>query len=301
MKKVRLLLPVLLAFLLFACTSCGETPQASKPTPTPTSGQADNLDDSNGIPSVPQSGKQENPQDEPVPEETDKRSTTYGPSIFIIEASGSWQHEIDAGMYANYECELYLDKIEPHNMHDDNGAYTGVFWLKLTLNTEEYFSKMLKDVPFVNISMDAEAEGIQDNLSFYLRDGYTRDPTANFDIPDGQDGQLKPDHNALAGKGSFVVSSTYGNLNVHAVDTQKGISLGDQQSGATDTEVSYVIYVEPDPTRQATQRNVKIYFMLSDGSSTVLDGVWHRLPGYPEDLEKYYNSGKSREILKKRQ
>jgi hypothetical protein len=304
MKKIMLLLSVLLLlFWVFACTSCGKAPLDTL-TPTPASGneQAEESDDSEGIPSVPmQVGKQENPPNEPPPEETDKRSTTYGPSIFVIEASGSWQHEIDAGCYANYECELYLDKIEPHNMHDDTGAYTGVFWLKMTLNTEEYFSKFLKTVPFVDISMGTEAEGIRDNLSFFLRDGYTRDPTANFDIPDGQGGYLKPEHNALAGKGSFVVSTTYGNVSVHARDTQKGISLDHQQSGASDLEVSYVVNVEPDPMREATQRDVKIYIMLPDGSSTILGGVWHRLPGYPEDLEKYYNSGKSREILEKHQ
>jgi hypothetical protein len=301
MKKVMLLLSVLLIFCVFTCTSCRRA-QLAAPTPTPSSKQSAGSDDPEGLPGVPvRSSKQENPLDEAVPEETGKRSTTYGPSIFIIEASGSWEHKVDEGIYAYYECELYLDKIEPYNMHDDAGAYTGVFWLKLTLDTGEYLSKILKNVPFVGISMDAEAEGIQDSLSFYLRDGYTRDPTANFDIPDGQDGYLKPKHDALAGKGSFMVRSTYGNISAHAVDTQKGISLDHQQSGASDLEVSYIIHVEPDPMREATQRGVKIYLMLPDGSSTILDGVWRRLPGYPEDLEKYYNSGQSRKILEEHQ
>lgn len=295
------MLTVLLVVLAFACTSCGKIPLAV-PTPTPDSeqeGESDNPKGRFGLP-IP-GGQQENPPDESNPEESDKRSTTYGPSIFVIEASGSWQHEIDTGYYANYECELYLDKIEPHNMHDDKGAYTGVFWLKMVLDTEEYFSEILGDVPFVDISLDAEAEGIRDNLTFYLRDGYTRDPTANFDIPDGQGGYLKPEHDALADKGSFVVSSTYGNLDVNAEDTQKGISMEHQQGGASDFDVSYVIHVAPDPMCEATQRDVRIHIMLSDGSSTTLDGVWRRLPGYPEDLEKYYNSGKSREILDKHQ
>ena len=61
--------------------------------------------------------------------------------------------------------------------------------------------------------------------------------------------------------------------------------MGQQQSGGgSDTEVSYVVHVAPDPTGDATERDVKIYIMLADGSSTVLDGKWHRLPGYPEDL-----------------
>ncbi len=300
MKKV-MLLPALLIVLVFAFTACGETPSA-EPTSTPGSEQGTESDDSEGSPGVPvRSGQQENPPNDPASAEPQKRSTTYGPSIFVIEASGSWQHEIDTGTYANYECELYLDKIEPHNMHDDAGAYTGTFWLKMTLDTEEYFSDILGDVPFVDISLDAEAEGIRENLSFYLRDGYTRDPTANFEIPDGQGGYLKPDHNALAGKGSFVVNPTYGNVSAHGQDTQKGIVLDHQQSGASDLDISYVIHVAPDPMREATQRDVKIHIVLSDGSSTTLDGVWRRLPGYPEDLEKYYNSGKSREILEKHQ
>ena len=74
-----------------------------------------------------------------------------------------------------------------------------------------------------------------------------------------------------------------------------------QQSGASDTEVSYIIHVAPDPNMEATRRDVKIHIILSDGSSTTLDGVWHRLPGYPDDLEKYYKSGKSQEILERHQ
>jgi hypothetical protein len=303
MKKVMLLLFVLLAVIVFSCTACGKASMnTSTPASTSDSEQEEEANDSEGSLGVPVIKKQEeNPPDDPEPDEPGKRSTTYEPSIFVIEASGSWQHELDAGLKVNYECELYLDKIEPHNMHDDMGAYTGVFWLKLTLDTEEYFSGFLKSVPFVDISMDAEAEGIQDNVSFYLRDGYMRDPTANFDIPDGQDSYLKPDHNGLADKGSFVVSATKGNLAVHAQDTQKGIVMGHQQSGASDTEVSYIIHVAPDPNREATQRDVKIHIMLSDGSSTTLDGIWYRLPGYPDDLEKYYNSGRSREILERHQ
>lgn len=302
MKK-SMLLSFLLLFCFVACASCGKT-SPDAPTPANASGtkQAKESDDPEGGIIVPiQGGQKENPPNEPTPEESAKRSTTYEPSIFVIEASGSWQHEIDKGLYVNYECELYLDRIEPHNMHDDAGAYTGVFWLKLTVDASEMLSQINETVPSFNISLAAEAEGISDSLSFYLRDGYTRDPTANFDIPDGQNGHIKPDHNALADKGSFVVSSTYGNINAHAVDTQKGISMGHQQSGGTDTEVSYIVHVEPDPTREATQRAVKIHLTLQDGSSTTLNGVWKRLPGYPEDLEKYYNSGKSREILERHQ
>jgi len=301
MKKVMLLLSVLLLFCVSVCTSCSK-PRSETPTPTPTPGSrqtAESNDPKDG-PGVPvMNEKQENPPT--TPEETNKRSTTYEPSIFVIEASGSWQHVIDTGLYANYECELYLDKIEPYNMHDDTGAYTGVFWLKLKLDASEQFKKIIESMPFVDISLDAEAEGIQDSLSFYLRDGYTRDPTANFDIPDGQGSYLKPEHTALADKGSFVVRPTYGNIDIFFKDTQKGILMNHQQSGATDLDVSYIIHVAPDPTLEATERDVKIYLMLPDGSSTVLDGVWRRLPGYPDDLERYYNSGKSREILEKRQ
>lgn len=303
MKKVMLLLIVLLLFCFFVCVSCSKVGLASPtPTPTPVGSQASETDGSKDSPGVPVSGgKQVSQPNETAPQETQKRSTTYGPSIFVIEASGSWRHQVDTGIYVNYECELYLDKIEPYNMHDDNGAYTGVFWLKLTVDVSEQFSKIIKSVPMVNISLETEAEGIQDSVSFYLRDGYTRDPTANFDIPDGQGGYLKPDHGALADKGSFVVRSTYGNINYHFEDRQKDLLIDYQKSGGTDTEVSYIVHVAPDPTREATERAAKIHLILSDGSSTVLDGVWRRLPGYPDDLEKYYNSGKSREILEKHQ
>ncbi|MGI6538416.1 MAG: hypothetical protein ACOX22_08855 [Caldicoprobacterales bacterium] len=307
MKKLIPMLAFLLAASIFVFTGCGNIPsKAPTPTPSPSPGseQEEETEKPEGGFSGPVKAGQEEgqPSDEPTPAETDKRSTTYGPSIFIIEASGSWEQEIEKGYRVNYECELYLDKIEPHNMHDDNGAYTGVFWLKLTVDASEFISQMTKNVPFMNFNLDVEAEGLNDSVTFYLRDGYTRDPTASFDIPDEQGGSIKPDHNALAGKGSFVVSPTYGNLDIQVVDTQKGITMGQQQSGGgSDTEVSYVVHVAPDPTGDATERDVKIYIMLADGSSTVLDGKWHRLPGYPEDLEKYYNSGKSREILERHQ
>ena len=69
-------------------------------------------------------------------------------------------------------------------MHDDMGAYTA--WLKLTLDTEEYFSGFLKNVPFVDISMDQA--GVYKTMFLYLRWIY-EDPTAS-DIPDGQDSYL---------------------------------------------------------------------------------------------------------------
>lgn len=299
MKKAVLLPVILILFWVFACTSCIK-PVDTPTTPTPTS--TVEPDDFGGGLNVPgQNGHKEDPPSEPAQEENEQRSTTYGPSIFVIEASGSWQQEIEKGYYANYECELYLDKIEPYNMHDDNGAYTGVLWFKIELDVNDYISEMLKDVPFVDISFDLEAEWLNDSMSFYLQDGYTRDPTANFDIPDGQGGHLKPDHGALADKGSFVAALISGNLSTVGQDSFWGILLEHESSITSDMEASYVVHVEPDPSREATERAVKIYLTLQDGSSTVLDGMWYRLSGYPEDLEDYYNSGKSREILERHQ
>lgn len=300
MKKMILWMLALVAFLAMSCTACGKSLSdliSLMPTSTPETESSD----TNGLPIVPgQSGQQEGPSNEQPPEENDKRSTTYEPSIFIIEAAGTWQHEIEDGYYANYECELYLDKIEPHNMHDDTGSYTGTFWLKMTLDTGEYLSDILKDVPFVDISLDAEAEGIREGLSFYLRDGYTRDhPESYFDIPDEHGGNFSVEQNTLADKGSFVITTTNANLEAHGEDTQYGTVLDFQDNSAADLDVGYTIHVSPDPERKATQRNVKIHLMLSDGSSTILDGVWHRLPGYPEDLEDYANSGKRQEIIEK--
>lgn len=296
MKKLMPLLFFLLLIFIFICTSCGESRSASPtPTPAPGSNQTRESNEPAGNPAVPSLVGGQGKLPEPTPEETVKRSTTYEPSIFVIEASGSWERTVEEGIKVNYECELYLDKIEPYNMHDDNGAYTGMFWMKMKVDTSEMLSKI--NVPMFSIGIGAEGEGIEDNVSIYLRDGYTRDPTASFDIPDGEGGTLKPDFDALAGRGSFVISQTSGNVFYFFIDEQKGISDAQQKSGSSPVEVNYVVHVAPDPTREATQRAAKIFISLPDGSSTVLDGVWRRLPGYPDDLSKYYNSGESRKIL----
>lgn len=301
MKKMIVL--CLALSLLLVGAACGKAPMAAATaSPTADGAQSGDTGDSPVVPGVfGQNGTEGEQPEEPEPSETGKRQTTYEPSIFVIEAAGSWQREVEAGYYINYECELYLDKIEPYDMHTDTGAYTGVFWMKVVVDAQEYISKVIKDVPGLSMTFDVSAEGISDDLSIYLRDGYTRDPTADFSIPDGEGGKITPAHEALAGKGSFVVSATQGNLNTHAVDTIKGFELGYDHSGGSDTEVSYVIHVDPDPTMEATERKVKIQLTTSDGATGILDGVWRRLPGYPEDLEKYYDSGKSREILDRHQ
>ena len=115
MKKVMLLLFVLLAVIVFSCTACGKASMnTSTPASTSDSEQEEEADDSEGSLGVPVINKQEeNPPDDPEPDEPGKRSTTYEPSIFVIEASGSWQHELDAGLKVNYECELYLIRSNP--------------------------------------------------------------------------------------------------------------------------------------------------------------------------------------------
>ena len=130
MKKVMLLLFVLLAVIVFSCTACGKASMNTS-TPHPSdSEQEEEADDSEGSLSAPVINKQEeNPPDDAELDEPGKRSTTYEPSIFVIEASGSGSRT-DAGLKVNHECELYLDKIEPHNMHDDMGAYTAQLKLK---------------------------------------------------------------------------------------------------------------------------------------------------------------------------
>lgn len=293
---------VMAMLLLLSLAGCGTNNMDNSPPAASTMASGAQGEEEGGstvLPGVP--GRSGMEDEESPAAETGKKQKTYEPSIFIIEASGTWQHEIETGYHVNYECELYLDKIEPHDMHSDTGFYSGVFWLRMAFDTGEYISDIIKGVPGLEIMLDAGAEGICDNLAMYLRDGYTRDPTGNYSIPSGQGGQLEPPHDALADKGSFVVAATQGNLNAYALDTVKGIELDYEHSGAVDIDVSYVIHVGPDPTMEATQRRVKIKITTSDGATGMIDGVWRRLPGYPEDLQKYNDSGKSREILDRHQ
>ncbi len=294
MKKT-ILLSLALALLL-TLGACGEAPAEAGATPTPTFGmnQPDATlpggDGASGAPSPGQTHAGASPEV--------TRSTTYGPSIFVIEASGSWQDELAEGYYANYECEFYLDRIEPYEMYADTGTYQGVFWIKATIDADDFIKDMIKNVPGLSVIFDVSAEAMCENLSFYLRDGYTRNNApSSYQIPNGEDGFTEPEHAALADNGSFVTVTTAGDFTVLAQDFNQGITLSESESVAGATQdVSYVIHVEPDPNMDKTVRKVTIYITAGNTAHT-LEGTLTRLPGYPEDLQKYNDANAKNDFL----
>jgi hypothetical protein len=243
-------------------------------------------------------------QENTSPGETDesqespgKTSMIYDPSIYVIEAKGTWQQELAPGYYANCECELYIDKVDSNDSRKASGLYTGVFWMNVTLDADDFISDLLKDVP-IDMSFAGGGEGICDNLTMHLLDGYMRDPFENFDIPAEGGEPLSPAQEALADSGSFIVSNATAYLEAHAQGAQ-GEELNYEDNKTTDTEMSYVIHVAPDPSSTATELKVTIYLTSSNGAPVTLEGTWRRLPGYPEDILEYANSGKKNEIFEK--
>lgn len=224
-----------------------------------------------------------------------KNSGLYDPSIFVIEAEGTWRQELAPGYYADYECALYIDKFDANDNRSASGLYTGVFWMKTTLDAAEFLSDFLKDVP-VEMEFSAGGEGICDNLTMHLMDGFERDPFEDFGIPAGASEALTPAQDALADIGSFIVvgSNSYLEANAYGAAGEK---LEYENSQTSDTDISYVIHVAPDPMGTAMERRVTIYLRNAEGMSVTLDGVWRRLPGYAEDIMEYVSSGKHNEFL----
>lgn len=221
----------------------------------------------------------------------------YDPSIFVIEASGSWRQELAPGYFSDYECELYLDKFDSNDNRSASGLYTGIFWMKATVDAEGYLQELLKDVP-AQIEFTAGGEGICDNLTMHLLDGYERDPFGDYTIPDGRGGSMEPEKEVLAGEGGFIAVGKQAYLNANALGAAgEVLSYQDNQTG--DMEIRYVIQIEPDPAHTASTRKATIYLSGAGGMNTTIEGVWRRLPGYRDDMLEYANTGKSAEMLER--
>lgn len=92
---------------------------------------------------------------------SDGKRNLYDPSIFVIEASGSWRQELAPGYFADYECELYVDKFDANDNRSASGLYTGVFWMKTSVDAADYLKDFLKDLP-VEMDFAAGGEGVCD-------------------------------------------------------------------------------------------------------------------------------------------
>ena len=222
------------------------------------------------------------------------QSDLYDPSIFVIEASGTWRQELAEGCYVDYECELYLDKVDSNDNRVADGLYTGSLWLSAKLELSDYLKKLMKKSK-VKMDFDAGGEGICDNLTVNLLDEYGREPWHGYGIP-GEDGEVQPPEGALVAEGGFIAAAKDGHLNIRVSGAQ-GESAEHSDSRAEDAELSYIIHIAPDPENKATERKATIYLYNNEGMSGTLEGVWRRLPGYPEDVLEYANSAKARELL----
>ena len=227
----------------------------------------------------------------------EKKSSLYDPSIFVIEASGSWRQELAPGYSADYECELYLEKVDPNDSRSAAGLYTGVFWMKSSVDAADFLKDFLKDAP-VKMGFEAGGEGICDNLTMHLLDGYERDPFGDYAIPDGHGGEVLPVKEALVGEGGFIAVGKQAYLDVQARGAG-GEQLTHQDSQTGDAEISYIIQIEPDVNRTATQRKATIYLTGAGGMRATIEGVWKRLPGYRDDLHEYANENKAGQMLEK--
>jgi hypothetical protein len=312
MKKNLILLLSLL--LLIPCSSC--SPKADTSSLTPSSSEKEEDEEASVIwpGQTANSSEAEGPsketgdsdQDQPVgqakeeqAEDKDQaKSTLYPPSIFVIEASGSWRQELAPGYYANYECEFYADKLDETDNQSVSGQYTGVFWMKTELEVDDYLKELLKDVP-VEMQFDAGGEGVCDFFNVILLNGFERERTGgNYTIPDEQGGSLIPTGETLAARGSFLVEAVEVYLDAQARGLA-GEAIEHRDNRSESTELHFILHVEPDPDYTALKRRVTLYLSTDQGMSATLNGVLHRMPGYSEDLKAYTSQGKRGEILNK--
>ena len=321
MKKISFLLLSMLLLLSFAsCAAESDTPSAIIPSSEPEvdeeevpsvfPGLPGNNDSEEEIPSkgtedTGRDQKSGQPEDqsqrqksENQSQEAQEKSTLYPPSIFVIEASGTWRQELAPGYYADYECEFYADKLDETDNQSASGQYTGVFWMKTELEADEYLKELLKNVP-VEMQFDAGGEGVCDFFNVVLMNGFERDSTGgNYAIPDGQGGTLTPAGEVLAARGSFVAEALEAYLEVRASGAA-GETIEHQDTQSESTEIDFILHVEPDPDFTALERKVTLYLSTAEGMSVTLDGVLRRMPGYSEDLKAYTSQGKRGEILDK--
>ncbi len=282
--------------LILSCTACAKAPGIF-PGTSPTPDNVREKEDDSAVFPGQSSTKDGQPEESP-PEEVQTKSSIYPPSIFVIEASGTWRQEMAMGYYADYECEFYADKLDELDNQSASGQYTGVFWMKTTLDTGDFLKELLKDVP-VDMQFDAGGEGICNYISVILMNSFEQQLSGgSYTIPDGQGGSLAPSGDVLAARGSFTAEAVEAYLDVNARgEAGESLEHHDTQSGST--EVDFILHVEPDPDYTADERKVTLYLSTAEGMSVTLGGVLRRLPGYSEDLKAYTSQGKRGEILDK--
>jgi hypothetical protein len=284
MKSISLVFLCCLSMLLGACSK-GTDADAKTPEPTAVQITTTTTPDSN---LAPPQGTPIPPEPTALPAPTEVKRSLYDPSIFVIEAKGSWQIEIAPGYFADYECEIYLHKIDANDNRAVAGSYQGVFWMQTSLDTAEYIKEMLGDVP-IDMSFDAGGEAVSDNLGISLN---TSDDKAWTDYSIlGEDGNPLPlTQDTPVGKGSFVAIAKEIYLVAKAQGAQgEKVDYSSEEGSGDEVDINYVIHVEPDEMESGNTRKVTIH-LSGEGFSQVIEGEMRRLPGYPEDVSDYLNS-----------
>ena len=237
MKRIVTVLLFCLIFLLSACSTSKEevtdTPLVDIPTAT---------FEANLPVDLPTSKPPEPTQQ---PQATESKNKPYDPSIFIIEASGSWRDEIATGYFADYEVEIYLHKIDANDNRAVAGSYEGVFWMKTTLDTAEFAKNLLGDVP-VELNFDAGGEAVSDNLAISLN---TSDDKAWTDYSiTGENGEALPlTQDTPVARGSFVAVAKTIYLEAHASGAQgEKVDYSSSEGSGDVIDVNYIIHVQPD-------------------------------------------------------
>lgn len=293
MRKAMLALLLTFVLVLSACggaaVSAGETPEGSV-TPAGSATPDGGLLPGSSQPSA--TAAQSSPAPTAAP-----TSSLYDPSIYVIHATGSWQMELAEGYYANYECEIYLQKIDANDNRVSTGAYQGYFWMNCTLDTSEYVSEMLGGVP-IDLTFDAGGEVLSDNFGIYLN---TTDDKAwvDYSIPDANGNPLPLTQDTPVAKGSFAVVSKGVYLEAHASGVQGETVDYSDYPADQQYDMNYVVHMEPDSSESGGVRKVIFYITDPSGVTATVEGTMTRLPGYPEDVSDYLNSQEYQDVSKK--
>lgn len=293
MKKVTILLCLFIVVLFTACGGKQSTPEPEI-AQTPSSAK-ELVQEPTEQPLESAANTSENPEepndDANAEQETDQQSENksklYDPSIFVIEASGAYRVELAPGYYADYEVEIYLDKVDSNDNRVVAGAYQGGLWIKTTIDAKEYIKETFGDAP-VAIQFDAGGEAVNDNFAIYLN---TTDDKAwtDYSILD-EEGNPKPlTRDMPVAKGSTVAISKNVYLDAKARGAQGEKVDYQDTSGDEAIDVNYIVHVEEDGSEVNAQRKVTIQ-LSGEGFSFTIEGTLTRLPGYPEDVLEYANN-----------
>jgi hypothetical protein len=112
----------------------------------------------------------------------------------------------------------------------------------------------------------------------------------DYSIP-GEDGNPLPlTQITPVAKGSFVTVAKNIYLEAKARGAQgEKVDYSTTEGNGTESDVTYVIHVQPDSAEANGERTV-VFYMTTNGKSVTVEGTMRRLPGYPEDVDKYLNS-----------